>query len=167
MAVNHLDCLTMDCTSPVEKTEIASDQKYRVKCRINVPTQRGKWLFLLLFSLMRFIIKQLIYLYFYFLFIFYLFLHFFIDLFIFFNTIQVYLLHVCFNAIEVTIITWGIWCNAGSSEDSHRAVGCKMDRSCCQRVVPPRGDLAENGRVVTVYQWLPGREYDVTNGRYI
>ena len=28
MAVNQLDCLTMDCTSPVEKTEIANDQKY-------------------------------------------------------------------------------------------------------------------------------------------
>ena len=28
MAVNQLDCLTMDCTSPVENTEIANDQKY-------------------------------------------------------------------------------------------------------------------------------------------
>ena len=81
----------MDCTSPVEKTEIANDQKYRVTCRISVPTQRGKWLFLLLFSLMKIIIKQFIYFYFY-LFLFDL-------LFIyFFNTIHVYLLQVCLNA---------------------------------------------------------------------
>ena len=26
MAMNHLDCFTMVCTSPVEKTEIANDQ---------------------------------------------------------------------------------------------------------------------------------------------
>ena len=49
MAVNQVDCLKTDCTSPVEKTEIANDQKYRVKYRIKDPTQWGKWLFLSLF----------------------------------------------------------------------------------------------------------------------
>ena len=39
MAVNHVDCLKMDCTSPVERTDIANDQKYKVKYQIKEPTQ--------------------------------------------------------------------------------------------------------------------------------
>ena len=38
MAVNQVDCLKMDDISPVEKTEIAKHQKYRVKCQIKYPT---------------------------------------------------------------------------------------------------------------------------------
>ena len=49
MAVNQVDCLKMDCTSPVEKTDISNDQKYSVKCQIRDPIQAVKSLFLPLF----------------------------------------------------------------------------------------------------------------------
>ena len=49
MAANHVDCLKVDCTSSVEETEIANDQKYRAKCQIKDLTQWGRWLFGIVF----------------------------------------------------------------------------------------------------------------------
>ena len=64
MAVNQANCLKMVYTSPVKNTEIADDQKYRVKmyiCKMSNKRSHSvrKVAILPLFSLMRIIIKTL------------------------------------------------------------------------------------------------------------